>query len=141
MNLDTLLQEFKKCSLLQYNGQLSIQDVQGNKWAFYYQLGQIVWATGGVHPRRRWLRNMTLICPEIDINKIELRDENILVEYWDYLLLENLYHTRQIKQKQFNDFVINTIGEILFDLAQQINIADLSCRVSASQTLLTEELQ
>ncbi|MBD2693504.1 response regulator [Anabaena catenula] len=135
MNLDTLLQEFKKCSLLQYNGQLNIQGIQGNKWTFYYQLGQIVWATGGVHPRRRWLRNMNLICPEIDIDKIELRDENILIEYWDYLLLENLYHTGQIQQKQFNDFVTNTIGEILFDLAQQVNVADFSCEINQDTIL------
>ncbi|WP_016949830.1 response regulator [Anabaena sp. PCC 7108] len=130
MKLDTLLQEFKKCSLLQYNGKLCIQDLQGTNWNFYYQLGQIVWATGGLHPRRRWLRNMNLICPEININKIELRDENILVDYWDYLLLENLYHTRQIKQEQFNDFVTNTVGEILFDLAQQASVAHLSCEIN-----------
>lgn len=135
MNLDTLLQEFKKCSLLQHNGQLIIQGIQGNKWTFYYQLGQIVWATGGVHPRRRWLRNMDLICPEIDIDKIDLRDENILIEYWDYLLLENLYHTGQIKQKQFNDFVTHTIGEILFDLAQQVNVADFSCEINQDTIL------
>jgi two-component system, chemotaxis family, response regulator PixG len=135
MQLDTLLNEFKKCVQLQYNGKLEVKDTHGNKWTFYYHLGQILWATGGIHPRRRWLRNISLICPQIDINKLLLQQEEILIDYWDYLLLENLYHTKEINQSQFNEFVIKTVGEQLFDLAQKVNISDLSCKLKQDTIL------
>jgi chemotaxis family two-component system response regulator PixG len=126
MGLDVLLSKFEKCIQLQYSGNLNFKDTLGNTWTFYYELGQIIWATGGIHPRRRWLRNIALICPQIDIDRLLLREEEILIDYWDYLLLENLYHKEEISQTQFNDFVVKTIEEQLFDLAQQINVSGLS---------------
>ncbi len=135
MELDTLLSEFKKCIQLQYNGKLDIQDTQGNKWTFYYHLGQIIWATGGIHPHRRWLRNIALICPQIDINKLVLKNEEILIEYWDYLLLENLYYRQKINKTQFNNFVVNTVGELLFDLAQQVNVSAFSWELNQDTIL------
>jgi two-component system, chemotaxis family, response regulator PixG len=137
MKLDTLLREFEKCVQIQYNGNLDFKDTLGNKWTFYYHLGQIVWATGGIHPRRRWLRNIALICPNIDIEKMLLKKDEILINYWDYLLLENLYHKQEINQTQFNDFVVKTVGEQLFDLAQQVNISDLSWELKHDTILKT----
>ena len=135
MELDTLLSEFDKCIQFQYNGNLDFKDTLGNKWTFYHHLGQIVWATGGIHPRRRWLRNIALICPRFDIDKLLLGEEEILIDYWDYLLLENLYHKQEINQTQFNDFVVKTVGEQLFDLAQQLNISDFSWKFKQDRIL------
>ena len=135
MELDVLLSKFEGCIQIQYNGNLDFKDTLGNKWTFYYHLGQIVWATGGIHPGRRWLRNIALICPQLDIDKLLLRQEEILIDYWDYLLLENLYHKQEINQTQFNDFVVNTVGEQLFDLAQQVNVSDLSCEFNEDTIL------
>ena len=137
MELDTLLSAFEKCVQIQYNGNLNFKDTLGNEWTFYYHLGQIVWATGGIHPRRRWLRNIALICPELDINQLLLREEEILIDYWDYLLLENLYHKQEINQTQFNDFVVKTVGEHLFDLSQQVNVSSLSWEVKQDKILKT----
>jgi len=135
MELDTLLSKFEKCIQLQYNGNLDFKDTLGNQWTFYYHLGQIVWATGGIHPHRRWLRNIALICQQLDIDKLLLREEEVLIDYWDYLLLENLYHKQEISQTQFNDFVVNIVGEQLFDLAQQVNISDLICEFNEDTIL------
>ncbi|MDP5017263.1 response regulator [Anabaena sp. UHCC 0187] len=135
MELDNLLGAFTKCNQLQYNGKLDVKDIRGNQWTFYYNLGQIVWATGGINPHRRWLRNIALICPQIDINKLLIQEEEILIDYWDYLLLENLYHKQEINQAQFNDFVVNTVGEQLFDLAQQANISGLTWECSQDTIL------
>jgi two-component system, chemotaxis family, response regulator PixG len=137
MKLDTLLSEFENCIQIKYNGNLDFKDTVGNKWTFYYHLGQIVWATGGIHPRRRWLRNIALICPNIDIEKILLKEEEILIDYWDYLLLENLYHKQEINQTQFNDFVVKTVEEQLFDLAQKVNVSDLSWEIKQDTILKT----
>jgi two-component system, chemotaxis family, response regulator PixG len=139
MELYTLLSAFEDCVQSQYNGNLDFNDTRGNKWKFYYHLGQIVWATGGIHPHRRWLRNITLICPQLDIDKLLLREEEILIDYWDYLLLENLYHKQEINQIQFNDFVVKIVGEQLFDLAQQVNVDNLSWQLN-QETILKPTL-
>ena len=122
-----LLDEFKSCTQLQYNGKLNIKSSKGHKWTFYYRLGRIVWATGGVHPFRRWRRHMAQHCPEIDVEKIRLRVEDISIDCWGYRLLEVLHEKQKIKRGQINFIVENTVTELLFDLAQQANFTSVSC--------------
>jgi two-component system, chemotaxis family, response regulator PixG len=122
-----LLDEFKTCTLLQYSGKLDIKTVKGQRWTFYYRLGRMVWATGGTHPFRRWRRHMSQYCPEVDIDKIQLRPEDAKVDSWDYRLLEVLHEKQRIKREQINSIVESTITELLFDLAQQANFSEMSC--------------
>ncbi|MFM2064073.1 MAG: hypothetical protein RLZZ507_3744 [Cyanobacteriota bacterium] len=121
MEANKLVKEFNTCGQFKYTGQLSIKNTQGKTWRLYYQLGQIVWATGGTHPYRRWLRNINQHCPQIDINNVKHYAEDTLIDYWDYLLLENLLATQKIAKEQINNIVESTINEVLFDLAQQTN--------------------
>ncbi|MBF2064692.1 MAG: response regulator [Calothrix sp. C42_A2020_038] len=116
-----LLDEFKTCTLLQYSGKLDITTAKGHRWTFYYRLGRIVWASGGKHPFRRWRRHMNHYCPEVDLEKIQLRAEDIQKDYWDYRLLEIFHEKQKIKREQINSIVESTIAELLFDLAQQAN--------------------
>jgi chemotaxis family two-component system response regulator PixG len=51
----------------------------------------------------------------------------VLIDYWDFLLLENLYATQKIKKQEVTNIVENTINEILFDLAQQRNLSSFRC--------------
>ncbi|MBK1986220.1 response regulator [Sphaerospermopsis aphanizomenoides BCCUSP55] len=127
MEFHQILKEFNTCTQLQYNGKLDIKNNQGKTWSFYYQLGRMVWATGGTHPYRRWLRNMAQNCPYLNINYVHYSAESILIDYWDYLLLENLYATQKIQPAEINSIVENTIIEILFDLAQQKHLSSFSC--------------
>jgi two-component system, chemotaxis family, response regulator PixG len=114
-----LMEEFKNCTNTKYSGKLEITTVQqGRIWGFYFQSGQIVWATGGVHPFRRWRRQMSQNCPEVDISKIQLTQENLKVDFWDYQLLSILYKTQKINQEHASAIVLNTIDELLFDLTQ-----------------------
>ncbi|MEA5579786.1 response regulator [Nodularia harveyana UHCC-0300] len=124
---NNILDEFKNCTELQYNGYLNIKSHKGNQWTFYYRLGRIVWGTGGTHPFRRWRRNMAQYCPQIDIDKLNLRREDIELNYWDYRILEILYKRKKINREQIHAFVENTIAELLFDLAQQTNFISASC--------------
>lgn len=121
-----LLDEFKTCTLLQYSGKLDIKTAKGHRWTFYYRLGRIVWATGGTHPFRRWRRHMAQYCPEVEVDKIQLRAEDTLRDYWDYRLLEILHEKQKIKREQINSIVESTIAELLFDLAQQANFTPIS---------------
>lgn len=124
---DNILNEFKTCTQLQYNGQLIISSPKGHRWFFYYRLGRIVWAAGGTHPFRRWRRHMAQHCPQIDVDKMQLRQQDIANDYWDYRLLEILYKKQKLQREQVNAIVENTLAEILFDLAQQTNFVSVSC--------------
>lgn len=133
-----VFQEFQKCSQLQYNGALNIISSQGRQWNFYYRKGQLVWATGGTHPGRRWRRHITRNFPQIDIVQVQssAEDINISLDYWDYMLLESLYKKEKIQREHINIIVANIIAEILFDIAQQVNFDSLSYK--HKQELLIE---
>ncbi|MCX7595170.1 MAG: response regulator [Fischerella sp.] len=123
---DKLMNEFKNCTELQYSGKLIIKSTKVTKWNFYYQSGQIVWATGGTHPFRRWRRQMAQYCPEIDLENMQLRSQDVSIDYWDYRLLESLHAQWKIKHEQMHAVVENTIAELLFDLVQQANFSSVN---------------
>ncbi|MDZ8183601.1 MAG: response regulator [Nostoc sp. ChiSLP02] len=122
-----LVNEFKTCTQLQYNGKLNIKSSKGSQWTFYYRLGRIVWATGGTHPFRRWRRHIAQNCPQIDLDKLQLRSQDISIDYWDYRLIEILYKKQKIQREQIQSIAENTISELLFDLALQANFASVTC--------------
>lgn len=99
--LGNVLNEFKTCTQLQYNGTLNLKSAKNHKWSFYYRLGRIIWASGGIHPFRRWRRQMAQNCPEIDVDKIRLSSQDVAIEYWDYRLLEILYKNKKFKESNF----------------------------------------
>jgi two-component system, chemotaxis family, response regulator PixG len=134
--VQNLFNEFKKCTQLQYNGQLNIKSEKGRKWSFYYRLGRIVWATGSDHPFRRWRRNMIQYCPDIDVDKIRCRYEDIAIDYWDYNLLDIFHKRQKIQREKINAFVEATIAELFFDLAQELDFASVTC--SRSQQVILE---
>jgi two-component system, chemotaxis family, response regulator PixG len=134
---NNLVNEFKTCTQLQYNGKLNIKSSKGSQWTFYYRLGRIVWATGGTHPFRRWRRHLAQNCPQIDVDKLQLRSQDLSIDYWDYRLLEIFYKKQKIQREQINSIVDNTIAELLFDLALQGNFASISCNRSQDVILET----
>ncbi|MEH1855338.1 MAG: response regulator [Nostoc sp.] len=133
---NNLVNEFKTCTQLQYNGKLSIKSSKGSQWTFYYRLGRIVWATGGTHPFRRWRRHIAQNCPQIDVDKLQLRVQDLSIDYWDYKLIEVFYKKQKIQREQIQSIAENTIAELLFDLALQGNFASISC--SRSQEVILE---
>ncbi|WP_414574767.1 response regulator [Anabaena sp. CCY 9402-a] len=124
---NNILDEFKNCTQLQYNGQLILSSPKEHQWTFYYRLGRIVWAAGGTHPFRRWRRLMAQHCPQIDVDKIQLRKQDVATNYWDYRLLEVLYKKQKIQREQIHAIVENTLAELLFDLAQQTKFVAVKC--------------
>ncbi|ACC84305.1 response regulator [Nostoc punctiforme] len=132
-----LVNEFKTCTQLQYNGKLNIKSSKGSQWTFYYRLGRIVWATGGTHPFRRWRRHMAQNCPQIDVDKLLLRSQDVSIDYWDYRLLEIFYKKQKIQREQIQSIAESTIAELLFDLALQGNFASITCNRSQEVILET----
>jgi chemotaxis family two-component system response regulator PixG len=134
---NNIVNEFKTCTQLQYNGKLNIKSSKGSQWTFYYRLGRIVWATGGTHPFRRWRRHMSQNCPQIDVDKLQLRLQDLSIDYWDYRLLEIFYKKQKIQREQIQSIAESTIVELLFDLALQGNFASISCNRSQEVILET----
>ncbi|MBD2532827.1 response regulator [Nostoc flagelliforme FACHB-838] len=134
---NNLMNEFKTCTQLQYNGKLNIKSSKGSQWTFYYRLGRIVWATGGTHPFRRWRRHIAQNCPQIDVDKLQLRLQDLSIDYWDYKLIEIFYKKQKIQREQIQSIAENTIAELLFDLALQGNFASISCNRSQEVVLET----
>ncbi|MBV6624992.1 MAG: response regulator [Rivularia sp. (in: Bacteria)] len=121
-----LIEKFKSYTINQYSGQLEINSSK-NKWSLYYRFGRIIWATGGIHPFRRWRRKISQYCPQIKIDEINLEPGQLENELWDYQLLTIFYKRKKADRKQVEAVAKNVISEVLFDIAQQANFEDVSC--------------
>ncbi|MGD1919462.1 MAG: hypothetical protein ACFCAD_11565 [Pleurocapsa sp.] len=67
---------FKSLQEAQISGQLTFTDpIQGNEWHLYLYLGGLVYGTGGVHPIRRWQRNLIANLPQIPFQLSNLQEE------------------------------------------------------------------
>jgi len=85
------------------------------EWDIYYCLGKIVWAQGGCHPHRSWLRALAKICPKIKLDKtLYIRSQKY--ECWRYRYLSSLLQIQQINKKEFSSIVKIIVDEIIFDI-------------------------
>ena len=122
--IQNIQQKFAICLERRVNGVLEWQNNRGTKYFFYCRWGRIIWATGGVHPVRRFLRNLTQNCPKISANKIQFSQKDLDSNYWDYQILNILNKRQKIELKSIIAIVDSTIKELLFELIQQAT-ADL----------------
>lgn len=121
-----LIEQFKTCTTNQYSGKLNINS-STTKWSLYFRFGRIIWATGGIHPFRRWRRKVSQYCPQIEIEEIKLEPIQLANELWDYQLLTTLYKQNKVERTQVDAVAKNVISEVLFDIAQQANFEDVCC--------------
>jgi chemotaxis family two-component system response regulator PixG len=76
-------------------------------------------------------------CPQIDIDKLQLRSQDMSMDYWDYRLIEILHKKQKIQREQIQSIAENTIAELLFDLALQANFVSVTCNRSQEVILET----
>ena len=50
---------------IRFSGQLVLTGAEGQKWLFFLYQGQLIYATGGIHPIRRWQRILATYCPQL----------------------------------------------------------------------------
>ncbi|MGK7895979.1 MAG: response regulator [Xenococcus sp. (in: cyanobacteria)] len=122
------LEFFESLKQAKFSGQLAIYDAQDISWTLYLYLGRIVYATGGVHPVRRWRRNLVAYCPQRLAHFNEIKSELATVpeeEYrisWEYKLLSLWLDQQKITKEQATRMIKATIIEVLFDLNHPIEI-------------------
>jgi len=112
-----------------FSGQIEIRDSQGKVYTFWMYLGRIIYATGGVHPVRRWKRYINQYCPNIPtdnktlsdiLSKITLTGNQNLS--WEYILLDLWLKEEKISREQLLGILHSLMCEIIFDLSQSGSI-------------------
>jgi two-component system, chemotaxis family, response regulator PixG len=108
--------EFAALKQSQFTGQLSVRAEVGTEWIFYFYLGRLLYATGGTHPVRRWQRNLSTYCPQIELYYEEIsKTANTSTEYQ---LLNLWLERKQINREQAAQVIRAIVQEVLFDSMQ-----------------------
>jgi two-component system, chemotaxis family, response regulator PixG len=121
------------------SGQLTFTDpVKGNEWHLYLYLGDLVYGTGGVHPIRRWQRNLILNLPQVPFQLSSLQDElterkaDLTDNIWEHEQLSQWVEQQIITPQQGKNAIAFAISEILFDLTQARQVI---CRLNQDRIL------
>ncbi|MEM9539885.1 MAG: response regulator [Cyanobacteria bacterium P01_E01_bin.42] len=121
INDDSLPSQLKRLQAQHFTGRVDI-DVSGQTWKLYLSLGRFAWASGGVHERRRWRRQLI----RANVNREIKARQNDRFECWDYGLLNILSVRKLITKEQQIAIVRGTVTEILFEILQAIEITSTS---------------
>ncbi len=114
---------FQKIKQREYSGKLILTDKLGIASTLHFYLGRIVYATGGIHPLRRWQRHLNLYCsyllPESDsFIKSGFASNTPFPINWEYFLLTEWTRQEFLSLEQAVTIVRSITAEILFDLTQ-----------------------
>lgn len=131
---------FESLKESRFSGQLIVSDKQDRTWVLYLYLGRIVYASGGVHPVRRWRRHVVAYCPErlANIEELQLSLAHIAQEEsrisWEYQLLSVWIDQNRIGREQATKVIRATVTEVLFDVTQAIEV---NCELVKDNLLTT----
>lgn len=110
------------------NGRLTLMTETGPQWTLYFQLGRIVWASGGEHRFRRWHRVLRQV--GISPASIQIREKELPAQ-WEHLVLTVLLKRNRLKREEVQGAIETNITEVLFDLLQASQlITQISCNVT-----------
>jgi two-component system, chemotaxis family, response regulator PixG len=124
-----------------FTGKLSIQGQAGQQWYLYFYLGRVLYASGGTHGVRRWLRSLSIHCFANDAYQPDafgrLTDISPLNEYemltsWEYFLLANWVENQTISREKVICLIQAIITEVIFDINQALNF---TCEVVTEEQL------
>ncbi len=109
----------------QFSGHLHIQTNDNVNWQLLFHQGKLIYAQGGVHPYRLWLRYMHKYCPNLASNlaKSGQNEETLL---WQYQTLNKLVKAGHITPSQAISVINAIVTEVLFDLIQSALIQPLT---------------
>ena len=131
----TLADNLVNASKTQFTGRLDVGG-KAQKWSFFFCLGRLVWATGGIHSNRRFYRLWHQFCPEISLTGIKLREEDFVACY-NYQIMAVLSIRQKLTPQQKLDMVWETIGEVIFDIFQVQQTEDLTYTYDANGAIDT----
>ena len=110
------------------NGRLNLVTQTGQDWDLYFQLGRIVWASGGEHRFRRWHRVLRQL--GISPASIQMREKELPAQ-WEHLVLSVLLKRNRLKREDVQRAIETNITEVLFDVLQaSAYITEMGCNIS-----------
>lgn len=112
-NTTIFVNEFLALKQAQFTGRLLVSGKQ--EWTFYLYMGRILYAGGGVHPVRRWQRNLATYCPQIKLDDLNLPADSSIGEYQ---VLGLWLKQQQISREQVAQIIQAVVAELLFDVLQ-----------------------
>lgn len=104
-------------SRLHLTGRLDIE-ANDQKWSLYLYMGRLIWASGGPHPVRRWYRNLSRHCPQINAQAVTFGASGN-IQRWDYDILIGLVKQQKITVEQTVALIRSIVSDVLFDVLQQ----------------------
>jgi two-component system, chemotaxis family, response regulator PixG len=129
LTLDRLASELSEIKHQHFSGHILLKSSLGQEWCLYIYLGRILYATGGSHPIRRWVRNSTIA--GVDISSAEdlqvridaLTNISALMPVevsscWEYYSLVNWAKQGRITRNGLIKHIQTTIVEVFFDIVQ-----------------------
>lgn len=120
---NNLYSTLKKCQQIDLTGRLNVEVENSAGWGLYFYRGSIIWADGGLHPVRRWLRQLKRANCSVTVPS-GLTGQELLSspdECWDYLALAILAHEHDLQQEQVKLIVKGVVHEVLFEIAQAVS--------------------
>ncbi|MDJ0706433.1 MAG: response regulator [Leptolyngbyaceae cyanobacterium MO_188.B28] len=118
-----------------FTGQLTVKlhTVQTPQWDLYFHRGILVAGTSTMHPIRRWRRQFSHHCPNLDVALVDSSFDQH--HPWDYQPLMRLVRQGKLSLQQLAAIIEGVIVEILFDLIQAANRQ--GCNLQLQLTLVT----
>jgi two-component system, chemotaxis family, response regulator PixG len=127
ITLDLLATQLSEIKHQHFSGRILLKSSLGQEWSLYIYLGRILYATGGSHPIRRWVRNTTIAgvdvsaAKDLQVRIDALTDVSALTtaemhSCWEYYLLVNWAHQGRIGRDGLIKHIQTTIVEVLFDI-------------------------
>jgi two-component system, chemotaxis family, response regulator PixG len=129
LTLDRLAAQLSEIKRKHFSGHILLKSSSGLEWCVYTYLGRILYATGGPHPIRRWVRNSTIAGVDISVAEdLPARIEALtnisalttaeVDSCWEYYLLVNWAKQGRIARNALIKHIQTTIVEVMFDIVQ-----------------------
>ncbi|NJL45654.1 MAG: hypothetical protein HC922_07835 [Leptolyngbyaceae cyanobacterium SM2_3_12] len=118
------LQVFTVLKRLCFSGQLIWSSPGGHRWILFFNQGQVVYGTGGLHPNRQWYRQVRAYLPHLDLGFQTLQrlildqPSYILPNCWDYNLLHTWFTQGHLSVQACREISAKIVADILFDVIQ-----------------------
>lgn len=118
-NTNIFASDFAALKIAKFTGTFLVKSASGQEWTFYLYQGRILYATGGLHPVRRWQRHLTTFCPQVSC-PLEATQLNLPTELagsaWEYQVLGLWLKRQTISREQANQMIQALVAELLFDI-------------------------
>jgi two-component system, chemotaxis family, response regulator PixG len=115
-----------------FSGRVLLKSSFGQVWTVYLYLGRILYANGGLHPIRKWQRNLAAYCFQGKLPPLEqmfnsLRElseisTDFQADNWEYEFLWGALQQQMVSREQVVKMIQTMTVEVLFDVTQALQI-------------------